>query len=211
MLYLEPSSSSTSELVTELVGYFDDRLDISVGEANALYAGIVLDTKNFAVQTGARTFEAAALLRRSGVDPNLIRVLFKDDMQSLQMRAKLLSEAKVPYQGMAVSVLKNADKDIKSSILAAQTADTLITINGICVGIAIAEYKDGSVGVSARSDGSVNVQVVMEQLGGGGHQTVAGVQLENKRAADIESQIVALVKKQLEEKDNNESDSVARY
>lgn len=211
LLYLEPSSSSTSELVTELIGYFDDRLDISVGEANALYAGIVLDTKNFAVQTGARTFEAAALLRRSGVDPNLIRLLFKDDMQSLQIRAKLLAEAKVPYQGVAVSILKNADRDIKSSILAAQTADTLITINGICVGIAIVEYNDGAVGVSARSDGSVNVQVVMEQLGGGGHQTVAGVQLENKRAVDVETQIVALVKKQLEERENNESDSVARY
>lgn len=211
LLYLEPSSSSTSELVTELVGYFDDRLDITVGEANALYAGIVLDTKNFAVQTGARTFEAAALLRRSGAAPDLIRILFKDDMKSLQLRARLLAEAQMPSAGIAVSVLKNAEKEVKSSILAAQTADSLITINGVFVGIAIVEYKDGSVGVSARSDGSVNVQIVMEELGGGGHQTVAGVQIENKRAADIEPQIVALVKKQLEEKDNNESNSVTRY
>lgn len=211
LLYLEPSSSSTSELVTELIGYFDDRLDISPGEATSMYAGIVLDTKNFAVQTGARTFEAAALLRRSGADPNLIRLLFKDDMASLQMRARLLAEAKMPAAGVAVSVLKNADKEVKSSILAAQTADTLITINGIYVGIAIVEYKDGSLGISARSDGSVNVQLVMEALGGGGHQTVAGVQIENAKAADIEPQVVALVKKQLEERDNNESDSVTRY
>lgn len=211
LLYLEPSSSSTSELVTELIGYFDDRLDISPGEATAMYAGIVLDTKNFAVQTGARTFEAAALLRRSGADPNLIRLLFKDDMKSLQMRARLLAEARMPAAGVAVSVLKNAEKEVKSSILAAQTADALITINGIYVGIAIVEYKDGSLGVSARSDGSVNVQVVMEALGGGGHQTVAGVQIENARTADIEPQIIALLKKQLEERESNESDSVTRY
>lgn len=211
LLYLEPSSSSTSELVTELIGYFDDSLDISPGEATSLYAGIVLDTKNFAVQTGARTFEAAALLRRSGADPNLIRLLFKDDMASLQLRARLLAEAKMPTPGVAVSVLKNAEKEVKSSILAAQTADALITINGIYVGIAIVEYKDGSLGISARSDGSINVQVVMEALGGGGHQTVAGVQIENAKAADIEPQVIALVKKQLEERDNNESDSVTRY
>lgn len=211
LLYLEPSSSSTSELVTELVGYFDDRLEITPGEATAMYVGIVLDTKHFAVQTGARTFEAAALLRRSGANPNMVRVLFKDDMESLQLRAKLLAEAKVPSAGIAVSIYHDAKKEVKSSILAAQTADSLITINGIYVGIAIVEYTDGSVGVSARSDGSINVQVIMEELGGGGHQTVAGVQIDNMRAADIEPQIVALAKKQLEERDNNESDTVTGY
>lgn len=210
LLYLEPSSSSASELVTELICYFDDGLDITAGEANILYAGMVLDTKNFAVQTGERTFEAAALLRRSGADPNLIRLLFKDDMVYVQMRARLVAEAKMPVAGLAISILRNAAHDTMSSVLAAQTADTLITINGIFVGVAIVEYKDGSLGISARSDGSVNVQVVMEELGGGGHQTVAGVQLENKRARDVEPQIIELVKKQLEERENNESNSVAR-
>lgn len=211
LLYLEPSSSSTSELVTELVGYFDDRLDITPGEATVMYAGIVLDTKHFAVQTGARTFEAAALLRRSGANTDMVRMLFKDDMESLQLRARLLADAKLPAAGIAISVYKNAKKEVRSSILAAQTADTLITINGVYVGIAIVEYTDGSVGVSARSDGSVNVQVIMEELGGGGHQTVAGVQIDNMRAADIEPQIVALAKKQLEERENNESDTVTGY
>lgn len=210
LLYLEPSSSSTSELVTELVGYFDDTLDITPAEATALYAGIVLDTKNFAVQTGERTFEAAALLRRSGANPNLVRVLFKDDLEWVQKKARLVAAAKMPFPGMALSIYKNADRDQQSSVLAAQTADTLITINGISVGVAIVEYKDGSLGVSARSDGTVNVQRIMEELGGGGHQTVAGVQIENTRAKDVESQIIALAKEQLEERDNNESNSAAR-
>ena len=210
LLYLEPSSSSASELVTELVGYFNDSLDISQAEATALYAGIVLDTKYFTVQTGERTFEAAALLRRSGADPNSVRIMFKDDMETLKLRSRLIAEAKSPEQGIAIAVLKKADREAKTTILVAQTADTLITIDGIHVGIGMVEYKDGSLGISARSDGSINVQVIMEELGGGGHQTVAGVQLDNKRAAEVEPMLVALVKKQIEEKDNNESDSVAR-
>lgn len=211
LLYLEPSSSSTSELLTELVGYFNDRLEITPSEATALYAGIVLDTKNFAVQTGERTFEAAALLRRSGADPSMVRLMFKDDMDVTKLRSRLIAEAKTIDPGIAISVYKRAEKGAKSTILAAQVADMLINIEGIHVGVAIIEYKDGSLGVSARSDGNVNVQTIMEELGGGGHQTVAGVQLDNMRAADIEPQIVALAKKQLEEKDNNESDSAARY
>ena len=213
LLYLEPSSSSTSELLTELVGYFNDRLEINPAEATALYAGIVLDTKNFAVQTGERTFEAAALLRRSGADPNMVRLMFKDDMDVLKLRSRLIAEAKTIEPGIAIALYKRAEKGAKATILAAQVADTLINIEGIHVGVAINEYKDGSLGVSARSDGSVNVQIIMEELGGGGHQTVAGVQLDNMRAADIEPQIIALAKKQLEqleEKDNNESDSVTR-
>lgn len=211
LLYLEPSSSSTSELLTELVGYFNDRLEITPSEATALYAGIVLDTKNFAVQTGERTFEAAALLRRSGADPSMVRLMFKDDMDVTKLRSRLIAEAKTIDPGIAISVYKRAEKGAKSTILAAQVADMLINIEGIHVGVAIIEYKDGSLGVSARSDGNVNVQTIMEELGGGGHQTVAGVQLDNMRAADIEPQIIALAKKQLEEKDNNESDSAARY
>ena len=213
LLYLEPSSSSTSELLTELVGYFNDRLEITPAEATALYSGIVLDTKNFAVQTGERTFEAAALLRRSGAEPNMVRLMFKDDMDVLKLRARLIAEAKTIEPGIAIALYKKAEKGAKASIMAAQVADTLINIEGIHVGVAINEYKDGSLGVSARSDGSVNVQIIMEELGGGGHQTVAGVQLDNMRAADIEPQIIALAKKQLEqleEKDNHESDSVTR-
>lgn len=209
--YMEPSSSSTSELVTELVGYFNDRLEFTKGEATALYAGIVVDTKNFAVQTGERTFEAAALLRRSGADPTMVRQLFKDDMETFQIRSLLIAEAESPEPGLVISIYKNAPKSTKSSVIAAQAADMMVAISGMYVSAVIIEYVDGSLGVSARSDGTVNVQVIMEELGGGGHQTVAGVQLDNKRAADVMPQIIALAKKQLEEIENNESDSTARY
>ena len=197
--YLEPSASSACELVTELVGYFNDRLEISAGEATALYAGIALDTKNFALQTGERTFEAAALLRRSGGSPNLVRLLFKDDIEMVQARARLIASAKIPIPGLAISVYSKVEKDAKAQVIAAQTADALVTVDGIAMGVAMVEYKDGSLGISARSDGSVNVQRIMEELGGGGHQTVAGVQLDSKCAKDIEPQIIELAKKQIEE------------
>lgn len=208
---MEPSSSSTSELVTELVGYFNDRLEFTKGEATALYAGIVVDTKNFAVQTGERTFEAAALLRRSGADPTVVRQLFKDDMETFQIRSRLIAEAQNPEPGLVVTIYEEAPKDAKSSVIAAQTADTMVSISGIYISVVIVEYVDGSLGVSARSDGTANVQIIMEELGGGGHQTVAGVQLDNKRAVDIMPRIIALAKKQLEEIESNESDLTARY
>ena len=177
--YMEPSSSSTSELVTELVGYFNDRLEFTKGEATALYAGIVVDTKNFAVQTGERTFEAAALLRRSGADPTVVRQLFKDDMETFQIRSRLIAEAESPEPGLIVSVYEQAPKEAKSSVIAAQTADTMVAISGIYVSVVIVEYVDGSLGISARSDGTVNVQIIMEELGGGGHQTMAAAQLKH--------------------------------
>ncbi len=202
LLYLEPSSSSTSELVTELICYFDDTLEITTAEATALFAGIVLDTKNFAVQTGERTFEAAALLRRSGANPNMIRQLFKDNLEFVQARARLIAEAENPVPGLAISVFRNAPRDTMSTVLAAQAADSLVTVSGIAIGIAMVEFNDGALGLSARSDGSANVQLIMEALGGGGHQTVAGAQLADKRAEDVKPQIIELVKKQLEERDN---------
>ncbi len=208
--YMEPSSSSTSELVTELVGYFNDRLEFSKGEATALYAGIVVDTKNFAVQTGERTFEAAALLRRSGADPGMVRQLFRDDLDSVQVKSRLVAEAEVTDPGIVISVYHDAPKELKSSIIAAQAADTMINISGVCMSVVITEYTaDGSLGVSARSDGTVNVQIIMEELGGGGHQTVAGVQLKNISIEEVKKQIIVLAKKQLEENDSNESDLTA--
>ena len=110
-----------------------------------------------------------------------------------------------------VTIYEEAPKDAKSSVIAAQTADTMVSISGIYISVVIVEYVDGSLGVSARSDGTANVQIIMEELGGGGHQTVAGVQLDNKRAVDIMPRIIALAKKQLEEIESNESDLTARY
>jgi len=210
--YMEPSSSSASELVTELTGYFNDKLEFTKGEATALYSGLVVDTKNFNVQTGARTFEAAALLRTSGADPILVRQLFKDDLESFRDRYRIIAEAETPLPHLAISINRNVENTGETSILAAQAADALINVTDVSVGVVISACTDGNVNVSARSDGSVNVQVIMEELGGGGHQTVAGVQLQNADADEVKRQIVELTKKQFDEakekekeKDKNES------
>ena len=206
--YMEPSSSSASELVTELTGYFDDKLEFTKGEATALYSGLVVDTKNFNVQTGARTFEAAALLRTSGADPTLVRQLFKDDLDSYRDRYRIIAEAETPLPHLAISINRNVENTSENSVLAAQAADALINVTDVSVGMVISACTDGNVNVSARSDGSVNVQIIMEELGGGGHQTVAGVQLQNADADEVKRQIIALTKKQFdeaEEKVKNES------
>ena len=208
--YVEPYASSTCEMVAEILQYFSDDLRLRNIEADCIYAGIMIDTNNFITRAGVRTFEAAALLRRSGADPNMVRQLFKDDLDSVQVKSRLVAEAEMPEPGMVISVFENAPKEVKSSVIAAQAADTMINITGVCMSVVITEYSvDGSLGVSARSDGTVNVQIIMEELGGGGHQTVAGVQLKNISVEEVKKQIIALAKKQLEENDNNESDSAA--
>ncbi|MFQ9936091.1 MAG: hypothetical protein ACLRXQ_08940 [Phascolarctobacterium faecium] len=110
----------------------------------------------------------------------MVRQLFKDDMETFQIRSRLIAEAESPEPGLIVSVYEQAPKEAKSSVIAAQTADTMVAISGIYVSVVIVEYVDGSLGISACSDGTVNVQIIMEELGGG-HQTVAGVQFDNKR------------------------------
>ena len=202
--YLEPSSSSASELVTELTGYFDDKLEFTKGEATALYSGLVVDTKNFNVQTGARTFEAAALLRTSGADPVLVRQLFKDDLDAFRKRYRLIADAETPLPHMAISINRNVENTSETSILAAQAADAMINVTEIAVGVVISACTDGCVNVSARSDGSINVQVIMEELGGGGHQTVAGVQIQDADADEIKRQIIELTKKQFDEAEEKE-------
>jgi len=198
LVYLEPSSSSASELVTELTGYFDNSLKFSAAEATALYSGMVLDTKSFVIQTGERTFEAAALLRRSGADPNLVKNLFKDDFAAIQQRSKLIAGAEMPVEGLAICVNTNVEKGEAASVVAAQTSDRMIAVVGVLASITINEYTDGSLSMSARSTGLINVQIIMEALGGGGHQTVAGAQLKDKRADDVKPIIIEMVKKQLD-------------
>jgi c-di-AMP phosphodiesterase-like protein len=193
-----------------LSAYFDDNLLLNASEASALYAGIVVDTKNFAVQTGERTFEAAAFLRRNGADPSLVHRLFRDERTTVMQKAKVVAEARAPLPGLVVSVYEEAPVSDTTSIIMAQAADELVTMSDVFVSVVMAETESGLL-VSARSDGSVNVQVIMEELGGGGHQTVAGVQLKGVKAADIEDQIIELARKQIEERETNESNSAARY
>ncbi|MDU2181844.1 MAG: DHH family phosphoesterase, partial [Veillonella sp.] len=162
LTYLEPTASSTSELVTELVQYAGGGVKLSKAEATGIYAGIVLDTKNFIQQTGARTFEAAAFLRRAGADIEKVKQLFIETFDSIQLRAKMVFEAS-RTEGIAISVAPEGLKDMMA--LAAQSADMLISNEDIEAAFVLYSLNDGGIGVSARSKGKVNVQVVMEALG----------------------------------------------
>jgi c-di-AMP phosphodiesterase-like protein len=169
----EPFASSTCEMISELMQYIADNVVTSV-EANAMLAGITLDTRNFTVRTGVRTFEAAAYLRRKGADTATVRLLFSGSMDGFNKRSKIVSSAET-YRGCAISIYKG-DYDENMRIIAPQAADELLTINGISASFVLFPTTD-SVSISARSMGKLNVQLVMEHLGGGGHQTMAGVQL----------------------------------
>jgi c-di-AMP phosphodiesterase-like protein len=190
IVYLEPSASSTSELVAELLTYFDEKIELTRLEASAMYAGIVVDTKNFAVQTGVRTFEAAAFLRRSGADPALVRHLFRIDIETLKMRAMILSAAQIIEGGVVISACPSEVKN--SQIIAAQAADTMLNIEGVRVSFVLWPV-DAGVGISARSNGEVNVQVIMEAFGGGGHQTVAGAHIPGVDVAEARRRLEAVI------------------
>lgn len=207
LVYLEPSASSTSELVTELVNYFDEKLDLTRLDASALYAGIIVDTKNFAVQTGVRTFDAASYLRRSGADPTLVRYLFRVDFETVKSRAGVLQNAEMLPGGVVLAVCPPDAKN--AQIIAAQSADMLLSIEGIRVSFVLFTMEDG-VGISARSNGEINVQVLMEELGGGGHHTVAGVQLRNTTFEAAKAKIIDLIKNKIEESGRSESNPAAR-
>ena len=187
LVYTEPSSSSTSELVTELLQYFDEDPELQKIEATALYAGIVVDTKNFSVQTGVRTFDAAAYLRRCGADPDIVRELFSSDFDSVKFKARLLSEARIA-DGIAMT---SCPKDVPNAqIISAQVADMLVNITDVEASFTFYELPDNIIGVSARSKGDINVQLIMEAIGGGGHRTVAGVQLKGRTLIEAQNEVM---------------------
>lgn len=187
LTYTEPSSSSTSELVTELLQYYQEDVELAKIEATALYAGIIVDTKNFAVQTGVRTFDAAAYLRRSGADPEIVRELFSFDFDTVRDRARILADAKIA-DGIAMASCPPGIQN--ASIIAAQIADTLINIDNVSASFTFYELTPDCIGVSARSKGDINVQLVMEALGGGGHRTVAGAQLKGRSLIEAQGDVM---------------------
>lgn len=187
LVYTKPSSSSTSELVTELLQYFDEDPELQKIEATALYAGIVVDTKNFSVQTGVRTFDAAAYLRRCGADPDIVRELFSSDFDSVKLKARLLSEARIA-DGIAMT---SCPKEVPNAqIISAQVADMLVNITDVEAAFTFYELPDNIIGVSARSKGDINVQLIMEAIGGGGHRTVAGVQLKGRTLIEAQDEVM---------------------
>lgn len=175
LVYMEPYASSTSELVTELLEYQPDEEKLSKLEATALLAGIIVDTKSFTLRTGARTFEAASYLRTYGADTVLVQRLLKEDIDTFIERSKIIQNVRFIYPGIAVAHGEEGKE--YDSVLIAQTADILLAMKDVNASFVIARRQDGLMGISARSLGDVNVQVIMEKLGGGGHLTNAACQL----------------------------------
>lgn len=200
LVYQEPTSSSTSEMVAELFPYFDEDVKPGKLEASYLYAGICLDSKQFTVQTSERTFDVAAILKATGISQDNINRLFADSWDDNQYRAKLLAEAQIIAPNFALALNRDAEKTPRNNILASQVADKLITILDVHGACTLSEYKDGTIGINARSDGTIfNVQIMMEALGGGGHQNVAACQLEGKTVAEAVALLQEEIKKQMED------------
>lgn len=172
--YIEPYASSTCEMVTEILRYISDKVKLEPIEADALFAGISVDTKNFVVKTGVKTFEAAAFLRRNGADVIRVRKLFKNDMESYKAKATAVRDAIIYKEVIAISVCPSNVSN--AALVAAQAADELLGISGIKASFVLSDIN-GTIFISARSFDDMNVQLVMEKLGGGGHLSVAGAQL----------------------------------
>lgn len=182
--YLEPYASSACELVTEVLQYMEKKPKLSKREAEALMAGIMLDTKNFSIKSGVRTFEAAALLKRFGADTTDVKQFMQDDMESFIARSKIVKNARRYGESMAISV---SDENTKNSrLIGAQAADQMLSIRGISSSFVVVK-EDNKIYISARTLKDVNVQVIMERLGGGGHLTSAGAQMTDKSVEEAEA------------------------
>ncbi len=173
--YIEPYASSACEMVAEVLQYFQEGFKLDTREADCIYAGILIDTNNFMTKTGVRTFEAAAYLRRSGAEVNRVRKMIRNDMSAYKARAEAVCNAEVYRNAFAISVCPTQDLE-SPTIVGAQVANELLNVIGIKATFVLTEYH-GRIFVSARSIDEINVQIIMERLGGGGHLNVAGAQL----------------------------------
>lgn len=175
LVYMEPYASSTCELVTELIEYQAGTRKLSILEATSLLAGIMVDTKGFTLRTGSRTFDAASFLRIQGADTVLVQHFMRQDLDSYIEQSHILENTEIYSGGMAIAVA--SDDEAHHQVLIAQSADQLLNMEGVKASFVIAILPDGRTGISARSLGDVNVQVIMEMLDGGGHLTNAATQL----------------------------------
>lgn len=186
IFFHDPSASSASELVTELIEYIPAVDETGSFVADALLSGIMLDTKNFILRVGVGTFEAAAKLKDFGADPIRVKKLFSNDIESYHERNRIVDSAR-KYKNCAIAVADVESKDIR--LISAQAADELLTISGVDASFVIFTLGD-AVCVSARSFGAVNVQVIMEYMNGGGHQTMAAVQVKNSTVAEVTERVM---------------------
>ena len=194
--YVETYASSTCELITEMLYYIEENIYITEFDAKALLAGIAVDTKNFAVNTGVRTFEAASFLRKRGADTLEVRNLFQNDLDDYKYKGEIIKNISIFKDTIALSRL---EKDVDSGIIiAAQAADEILNIKDIDAVFVLANIK-GNVHISGRSKENVNVQRILEKLGGGGHMTVAGAKVMDSTIEDVENTLKGIITEYLEE------------
>lgn len=195
--YVEPYASSACEMVSEILQYTSDNIKIHTEEADCMYSGIMIDTSNFMSKTGVRTFEAAAFLRRNGADVTRVRKMFREDANEYKAKADAVSQAEIYRQSYAISVCTS--EDIQSpTVVGAQAANELLNIKGVKASFVLTEYQ-GKIYVSARSIDEVNVQIIMERMGGGGHMSIAGCQLEGVGMAEAIGSLKATIDTMVEE------------
>ncbi len=189
--YIEPYASSACEMVAEILQYFGDGVKLTAIEADCVYAGIIVDTNNFVAKTGVRTFEAAAYLRRCGADVSRVRKMMRNDMPSYKARAEAVRHAELFLDNYAVSILPHGDLDSPTTVCA-QAANELLNITGVKASFVLTDYND-QIYISARSIDEVNVQIIMERLGGGGHLNIAGAQLKDVSLEEAKEQLKEVI------------------
>ena len=199
LMFQEVYASSAAELVTELLQYAEVKVDLKTIEAESLYAGIMMDTKNFTFKTGVRTFEAAAYLRRCGIDIIRVKKWFQSDLKSFNTIAGIVKKAEVVNDTIAISTYEKKTKD--ASIICAKAADELLTISDITASFVLGKLGD-KVCISGRSIGDINVQVILEKLGGGGHITLAGAQVEGMTVEETKQELINRINEYFAEIEN---------
>lgn len=188
--YIEPYASSACEMVAEILQYIHDNVKIRSVEADCIYSGIMIDTNNFMTKTGVRTFEAAAYLRRNGADVTRVRKMFRNDIEDYKARAEAVRRAEIILGAYAVSVSEPGEDVQSPTIIGAQAANELLNISGIKASFVLTAYQ-GEIYISARSIDELNVQLVMEKLGGGGHMNVAGAQLKDMSVEEAKQKLIS--------------------
>ncbi len=192
LAYIEPYASSTCEMVAEILQYIQDGIRLRPLEADAMYGGIVIDTNNFVQKTSVRTFEAAAFLKRHGADVIRVKKLFRDNFSDYKWRADSVSRAEIFLDCFAITVSES--EGVQSpTVLGAQIANELLDISGIEASFVLTDYNN-KIYVSARSLDTINVQLIMERMGGGGHMNMAGVQIEGKSLEEVKQMVIETVK-----------------
>ena len=200
--YIEPYASSACEMIAEVLQYFSENIKLEPSEADCIYAGILIDTNNFMTKTGVRTFEAAAYLRRAGAEVTRVRKMLRNDMVAYKARAEAVRHAEVYRGAFAISVCP-ADNIESPTIVGAQAANELLNIVGIKASFVLTEYQ-GKIYISSRSIDEINVQLIMERVGGGGHLNVAGAQLTNCTIQEAKRMIQDTIDEMIKEGDIQE-------